>query len=273
MYEDDALDVLRLEGLPPAELDRARRRHADEYVSIPKLGTYYLAFIVSKPPFDDARVRRALVLATDREASAEAFGGGTEFPAMGGLIPQGMPGHSAEIAMPYDSEHARRLLAEAGYPDGSGFPTVRLLVWPESERLADHLQAQWREVLGIDIKWEAIEFEAYLNAIEAGSRHIFLTGWSADYPDPDNFLRVGLRFPDSGWRSKAYDVLVEEARRITDQRKRMKLYQEADSILMEDAAILPLAYSRLHFLVKPWAKLPVSSSDTKFWKDVIIEPH
>jgi ABC-type transport system substrate-binding protein len=273
MYEADDLDLLAIHGFPSAEFHRARRRHPDEYVSIPELCTHAVAFAVSQPPFDDVRVRRAFVLATDREASAGPMSGGALFPAAGGVIPPGMPGHSPGIGLPYNPEQARRLLARAGYPGGSGFPAVQLIVWSERMPLAEHLQAQWRENLGTEVMWEADEFETYFDRIERASPHAFLWSWAADYPDPDNFLRVGLRCPDAGWHNEAYDMLVEEARGITDQGKRMKLYRQADSILVKDAAVLPLTYSRAHFLVKPWAKVPMSSIYSQFWKDVILEPH
>jgi ABC-type transport system substrate-binding protein len=274
MYESDAIDVVGIHSFPPPEMHRVRRRHADEYVSVPELCTHSLAFAVSKPPFDDARVRRAFVLATDREASAAAVYGGAFFPATGGVIPPGMPGHSPGIGLPYDPEQARQLLASAGYPGGRGFPAARLLVWSTYKRLAEYLQAVWRENLGTEITWEAIAFETYNRGLETASPHVFLWGWAADYPDPDNYLRVGLRCPDAGWHHETFDRLVEEARAITDQGKRMRLYREADNILVvKEAAVLPLVYTRLHLLVKSWARVPLSSIGAVFWKDVIIEPH
>lgn len=103
---------------------------------------------------------------------------------------------------------------------------------------------------------------------------MFLMGWIADYPDPDNFLRVGLRRTVVKWQNKAYDRLVEEARVVTDQGERMKLYGQADRILVEEAAIIPLTHGRLHLLVKPWvSKYPIPPTGGGFWKDVIIEPH
>jgi oligopeptide transport system substrate-binding protein len=103
---------------------------------------------------------------------------------------------------------------------------------------------------------------------------VFLMGWEADYPDPDNFLRVGSIRRYTRWRNEAYDRLVEEARKVSDQGERMEMYQEADRILVDEAAIMPLTYSRIHMLVKPWvSKYPTSATGDRFWKDVIIEPH
>jgi ABC-type oligopeptide transport system substrate-binding subunit/class 3 adenylate cyclase len=274
MYETDRLDVLNLADLPPSERDRARQRHAGEYVSVPWLLTDYMGFDVSRPPFSDLRVRRAFLLATDRERLADAVLGGYVSPGTGGFVSPGMPGYSAGIGLPYDPEQARQILAEAGYPGGRSFPTVDSLVPHGRESLSEYLQAQWREDLGVETAWEIMEWAMLFDRLSQEPPHIFLTGWIADYPDPDNFLRVGLSSVRTGWRNEAYDRLVEQARQVMDQEERMKLYQQADRILVEEAAIAPLVYGRSHLLVKPWvSKHFTSAIGAWFWKDVIIEPH
>jgi ABC-type transport system substrate-binding protein len=94
----------------------------------------------------------------------------------------------------------------------------------------------------------------------------------AGYPDPDSFLRVGRQ--DTGWQNKSYEELVERARRVIDQAERMRLYGQADRILIDEASIMPLLYARSHLLLKPWVKrFPTSAIKLWFWKDVILEPH
>jgi ABC-type oligopeptide transport system substrate-binding subunit/class 3 adenylate cyclase len=275
MYEDDGLDVIDVTSLPPAELDRVRQRHAGEHISIPSLGTAYAGFDVSRPPFDDLRVRRALVFALDRETHAEVNRRGYVFPATGGFVPPGMPGHSAGIGLPYDPDWARQLLAEAGYPGGRGFPVVVALVPSDvSDESKEFMQTQWRENLGVDILLERVEWAKLLDGLRMGRPRMFGLAWVADYPDPDSFLRVGFPWEATGWRNEAYDRLLEEARRVRDQAKRMKLYRQADRILVEETAIMPVYYSRLHLLVKPWvSRYPTSATEEQFWKDVVIEPH
>jgi len=275
MYEAGNLDTLDITHFPPTELDGARQRYASEYVSAPELGSYCLAFDVSRLPFNDSRVRRAFVLATNREAMVDRNFRGHFFPATGGFIPPGMPGHSAGIGLPYDPDQARQLVAEAGYPNGHGFPTINLLMpsGPLASLLCRDLQAQWRENLGIEVTWETLEWGMFLNRLNREPPHLFSMAWMADYPDPDNFLRVGLRFYVE-WQNETYQRLVEEASRVMDQAKRMRLYGEADRILIEEAVILPLAYGRKHLLVQRWVtKYPISTLRGVFWKDVIIEPH
>jgi oligopeptide transport system substrate-binding protein len=274
LYEADSSDALDVSGFPVAERDRLQQRHAGEYISLPHLATYYVRLDVSRPPFDDVRVRQAFVLATDTERLADEVMRGY-FPATGGLVPPGMPGHSPGIGLPYDPEQARRLLAEAGYPNGSGFPVVHGLgTVGFVEPMAQYLEAQWQENLGVNSTWEAGEWGVGLfDRLRKDSPHMFQLAWGADYPDPDNFLRVCLQQHQTAWRNEAYDLVVEDARRITDQEERMKLYRQADRMLVEEAPVLILLYGRSHLLVKPWVRLRISATSRELWKDVVIEPH
>ena len=276
MYEDNRLEAFHFGRIPQADWYRARQRYAGEHVSGPSLMTWYIGFHVNRPPFDDRRVRRAFTLATDRETLADVARRGYVSPATAGFVPPGMPGHSPGIGLPYDPEGARHLLAEAGYPGGRGFPVLESLAshWPWVVLTVEYLQAQWRENLEVEITWKQMELGRLLDRLSRETPHMWLMGWIADYPDPDNFLRVSTWRFNTGWQSEAYDGLVEGARRALDQGKRMRMYQQADRILVEEAPILPLFYSRLHLLVKPWVKkFPVSPLKWWFWKDVIIEPH
>jgi ABC-type oligopeptide transport system substrate-binding subunit/class 3 adenylate cyclase len=269
-YEADGLDMFFLHGLPPTEVDCARQRHAREYISAPLLITYYVVFDVSRPPFDDPRVRRAFALATDKKTLANVVMKGYEFPATGGFVPLGMPGHSAGIGLPYDPEQARDLLAEAGYPGGRGLSVIDVYTFERLIPNSEYLQAKWREILGVEF--------ARLKRLtaEEGTAlpHMILKGWIADYPDPDSFLRMGISGRLSTWHNEAYDRLVGEARQVMDQPARMELYQEADRFLIEEAVVVPFAYGRWHLLVKPWVRrFPTSAIRWWFFKDVIIEPH
>jgi ABC-type oligopeptide transport system substrate-binding subunit len=273
MYEEGLLDICG--DLPLGELARARQRHAGEYVSGPWLSTGFIGFDVSRPPFDDRRVRLALVLATDRERLADVTLRGYAFPAAGGLIPPGMPGHSPGIGLPYDPESARDLLAEAGYPGGLGFPALECVARddPGFDLLCEHLQTQWLENLGVEIAWKQIEWGWFYDRKPEETPHMWMVGWYADYPDPDDFLRIQW-WVDPGWKNDEYDRLVEGARRVLDQPERMRMYQQADGMLVEEAPIMPLAYGRFHMLVKPWVR-QLFTSPLKWWswKDILLEPH
>ncbi len=116
----------------------------------------------------------------------------------------------------------------------------------------------------------------YEERLEQEPPHMYWSVWLADYPDPDNFLRVAVNDIQghTGWRNETYDRLVEEARRVMDQGERMKLYRQADKILIEEAAVMPVLYGRANYMVKPWVKgYLLSPTDTPRWKDIVIEPH
>jgi ABC-type oligopeptide transport system substrate-binding subunit len=270
-YEADELDVVHL--LLPV-VDQARQRHPGEYISGPLLFTWYVAFNTSRPPFDNPSVRRAFVLATNLEAGLELILSGYEAPATGGFVPPGMPGHVPAIGLPYDPEGAQQLLVEAGYPKGHGLPPLELLLPQDWEAVAKYLAVQWRETLGVEISWETLGFAARLDKVDRDPPPLFVAGWSADYPDPDNFLRASSLWTHTRWWSEAYHKQVEEARRLMDQGKRITLYRQADRLLIEDAVLMPLCYGRVHILVKPWVRnLPIAALEGWFWKDVIIDPH
>jgi ABC-type oligopeptide transport system substrate-binding subunit len=274
LYEAGGLDIFHLESLPAVDLDRARHRHAGDYVSLPEPAVEFVGFDTSRPPFNDPRVRRAFVLATDRGTLVDKVLRGTRFPATGGYLPPAMPGHSAGIALPYDPDRARRLLAEAGYPGGSGFPAVEFLTDHKRRPWSEYFQAHWRENLGVEIRQEIMAWGKFLDRLFRDPPHMFCAGKQGHHPDPDDSLRAPIFQQLTGWQNRTYDRLVEEARRVTDLGRRIEMYQEADRILVEEAAIMPLTYSIWHLLVKPWVRRwPVSPTKFWFWKDVIIDPH
>jgi ABC-type oligopeptide transport system substrate-binding subunit len=273
-YQQDNLDQLYLAYLPATERHSARQLYAGDYIAGPMLWSRYICFDLTRHPFDDNRVRRAFTLATDRETLAHVVHRGQLFPATGGLVPPGMPGHSPGIGLPYDPEEARRLLAEVGYRDGHGFPPLQCLAVIGFQDLTEWLREQWLETLGVDIAWTELDWSSLREQTASGKSHMWITGWSADYPDPDSFLRVCTWRANSGWRNEEYNRLVEGARRTVSQEERMMMYGRADGILVDEAALLVLAYGRAHWLIKPWVtRFPTSPIGGRFWKDVIIEPH
>ncbi len=273
-YQEDKLDICI--GLPFAELASARQRFAGDYVSGPWMSTNFLGFDVSRPPFNDRRVRRAFALGTDRETLADVILRGYAFPATGGFVPPEIPGHSPDISLPYDPETARRVLADAGYPGGRGFPVIECLTRddPGHDFAGDFLQAQWLETLGIKINWQQIKWANFYDLMIEEAPHLWMVSWYGDYPDPDNILRIPWWLSFGGWENHTYIKLVEGARRVMDQEERMRMYREADKILVEEAVLLPLWYGRFHMLVKPWVK-KLFTSPLKWWswKDIIIEDH
>ena len=276
-YESGELDFFDFWTLSPAERDRARLRNAGEYVSLPEVSSLFLGFDVSHPPFDDLRVRQAFALATDKEKLANVVMHGCVAPATGGLLPAGMTGHSAGIGLPYDPLRAKRLLIEAGYSNtiGSLFPPVNALV-PKGalNSYVDSLRTQWVEAFGVNISWQVVEHAFFTEKLNGDLPQIYLTGWMPEGPDPGILLRASRIQQHTRWQNERYANLVEKGGQMMDQAERIRLYQEADQILMEEAPIVPLTYGRNLLLVKPWVKRYATSPITRWlWKDIVIEPH
>lgn len=274
-YQAGELEILPIGDFPPDERDRLVAQHPGEYRSAPRFSTVFASLNARQPPFDDPRVRRAFVLAADRETLVDWIGRGYDAPATGGCVPPGMPGHSPGIGLPYDPDKARKLLADAGYPGGQGFPETE--VWTILRRTseAEQLVSAWRAILGVDVVMESMTSVYMTEHMTSSSPKVSIWGIEADYIDPNDFLHGGVSYwrMTSGWQNSEYDRLVEKARRLTDQNERIKLYRQADIILVEEAAIVPLLYPRDHFLIKPWVRFPTSAFGYVHPADIVIDPH
>lgn len=253
LYETGDLDYAQLppEAIPAFEGTPEHRR-------VPILRGYYAGFNVKKRPFTDPRIRRAFALAIDREEFPKILRGGER--AARSWVPPGMPGYEPDVGLPYDPERARTLLAEAGFPEGRGFPAVEYVynTGPVNTLIAENLQAQWKRALGIDVRLDNVEWKVYLKRLEQDAPPMFRLGWGADYPDPDNFL--ALFTADSGnnhtrWANPTYDALVAAAASEMDAARRWAMYREAQRLLTEeDVPIVPLFTHVQNVLVKPWVK-------------------
>jgi oligopeptide transport system substrate-binding protein len=266
LYKKDEIEVCSLSDIPSDEIENARHHFVEDYLSMPVFTTTYLHLKTQLPPFDQVGVRRAFAHAINREAYVAAIGGGA-FPATGGMIPGGLPGYSPGIGLTADPALARQLLDEAGYPQGRGLPELTLLTLASRAESAKALAEQWRSTLGVKI---------HVNIYEIGkprpenrTAQFGLWSWNADYLDPDNILRVCPAASSWKWINPQFIDLIERARRLADQPERLRLYRQADRILVEDAAIIPMEYGRDELLIKPWVRNKVYRPP----KVIIIDPH
>jgi ABC-type transport system substrate-binding protein len=264
LYETGEVDYA---GLTRDQLDRASDPGDGLFGSIfseTSLCTYYVTFNTKLPPFDDLNVRRAFVLAVDRERYVEAITN-NEAVVGRGLLPPGMPGYSDEIVLPnYDPEGARELLAASPYYDGSQDPPPITWTLPTSggyySPAAAFLVDTWEEVLGVTILVEGIDWESYNDQIDAGLYGQLLNeGWCADYPDPENFLDVlfhsGSAQNHAYYQNMAFDALIATARAEPDIERRLETYREAEQLLVDDAPLLILHHSAPSYGVwKPYVK-------------------
>jgi oligopeptide transport system substrate-binding protein len=248
LFEQNILDLVRV---PPLEI----RRFAGHpgYRRLPALRGYYYGFNTEKPPFDDARVRRAFSMGVDREELPKVLRGG-ELPAAY-WIPPGMPNHNPDIGLEFDPDGARRLLAEAGI-EPEALPPIRIVFnhnEPTHRLVAENIQEQWRRHLGVSVELDSREWKVFLKELVVDPPPVYRLGWGADFPDPDNFMNLFASYSDNNhtrWGNPRFDRLVAEAARERDPARRQSLYDEAQRILCEeDVPIVPLFVSTINLLV------------------------
>lgn len=215
------------------------------YVQSPYLGTYYYLINTNREPLTDVRVRRALSLAIDRVKLNDTVLQKSNFPAYS-ITPPGTMGYQPPKLFDYDPELARSLLADAGYPDGEGWPDVEL-VYNTSEghrKIAVALQQMWKDVLNIKITIANQEWKVYLDSVDTMNFDIARRGWIGDYVDPNNFLDLFITDGgnnNTGFANPRYDDLILNlAPQADTQEERFRLFYEAETLLMEQMPILPI---------------------------------
>jgi oligopeptide transport system substrate-binding protein len=239
----------------PDKIPVFKKRNADELRIEPYLGSYFFRINVTRKPFDDPRVREALNLAVDRKLIVERVTQGGQAPA-GGFVPPGMSSYPGSTKVQFNPDRARQLLAEAGYPGGKGFPKKEILInTNESHRkIAEAIQAMWRQNLGIDVGIYNQEWKVYLDSQSKLDYDLSRSGWIADYAYPMTFLEIFTRGNgnnDTGWANPRYDALVRQAQSATTEPDRMRLMQEAEAILLTELPILPIYWYTRVYLKDP----------------------
>jgi oligopeptide transport system substrate-binding protein len=247
-----------LPGIPPTVIAPLMKERGDDLHLGNSFQTAFFRCNTTRKPLDDVRVRRALALAIDRHEIIRTITQAGETPAFS-LVPPGVKDYPPQATFEYDLETARRLLAEAGYPGGRGFPRIGIL-YNENEgnaALAQLLQAQWRQKLGIDISLQQEEWSSFLARARRGDYTIVRGGWIGDYRDPNTFLELfATDSPNNqtGWGNPRYDELLAAAEREVDAAKRWQFFREAEQILGREMPILPINFSISKNLVKPYVK-------------------
>ena len=234
----------------------AYRRDLPELLRIdPYLGTYFYRVNVRRPFLNAEKVRRALALAVDRDAIVEKILRGGQLPATG-FVPPETGGYTSPGLLGFDPDAARALLAEAGYPGGEGAPVVELLFnSSENHRVvAEALQEMWRRELGLRVSLLNMENKSVLEARRAGDYQLLRSVWIGDYIDPASFLDIwrsdsGNNY--TGWSNEAYDRLLYEAARTADPDARRTVLQRAETLLLQDAPLIPIYYFTHVFLLQP----------------------
>ena len=242
----------------------------------PYHAVYFYSVNCTRKPFDNVWVRRALAYAVDRDAITRDLLKGTR-PAWGNLTPMGYPGYQQPPGMKYDPERARACLARAGFPGGKGLPKVALLfnTSEDHRRIAEAVQQMWKRELGIQVELANQEWGSYLQATTQLQYDVARRSWIGDYLDPTTFLglmRTGDGNNRTGWSDPRYDALLRRAALELDATLRMRTLAEAESLMLDQAPVIPIYHYATTALVKPYVRgLHSTTLDTHPLKYVWID--
>lgn len=232
-----------------------------------QVGTYYYNVNPNIKPFNNAKVRKALSMAMDREVITENITQGGQIPAYG-VVPPGLEDESGndfrEVQgnlFEYNPEEAKKLFEEGLKEEGMTVEDFNnqnfVLLFNTSEshkKIAQAVQEMWRTNLGVEIGLENVEFQVKLDREKAGDYHISRAGWIGDFMDPMTFLDLWWsqsEFNDVKYNNPEYDELIEKAKSTNDQEVRMQAMKEAEKILMEDMPVIPVYFYTQPYTVKP----------------------
>lgn len=250
--ESGTLDVLEI---PQAELGRflEDRRYSGLIQSRAELRVFYVGLNNTKKPFDDVRVRRALNMAVDVDQLIETLANG-QGVAASGAIPPALKGYVRRERYPYDVDAARRLLSEAGYPEG-----FSMEIWqresPEGTRMLEAIQGYLKRA-GIDVRLVRREWSAFKEAVSAGRVDAFFLDWFADYPDAENFISPLFHSDNAGgggnrsfFKNADVDRLIDAAGRLVDEDEASRVYARIDSLVYDQAPWIYLYFPKTFYAV------------------------
>lgn len=251
-------EVLLIKDVPTEEIPSLEG--TDDFYVDPIIGTYYISLNLQNEVFQDVNVRKALSLAIDREYVASTLMQGT-YTAAGNLMGPGWMDtdgtefmSNANGGKPYidttnfeaNLEEAKQLLADAGYPDGEGFPTISYTTNDAGYHkvVAEYLQQAWAE-LGIDLQVNIVEWSSFTPMRRSGDFEVARNGWVGDYSDPSNMLELFCTTNgnnDGKFSNADFDAAIDTSRSTLDAAERSTALHTAEDILMDQAGCIPLAY-------------------------------
>jgi oligopeptide transport system substrate-binding protein len=281
MYETGEIDVTPIYF---DYLEKATDETGPFYLDlkiVPELSFFYLGFNTTEPPFDDVNIRRAFSQAIDKDKLISlAFKDMVE--RADGILPPGMPGYNEGLSgLDYDIDGAKALIADSAYGDVSALPPITITTMGWGGLISPELEAiiyQWRQNLGVEVRVRQLEPQRFLYHLKEEKDEMFYMGWIADYPHPQDFVDIlfhtGADYNYGGYSNPEVDALLEEAGVEVDTVRSLGLYQQAEQMLVEDAACLPLYFGEDYSLVKPYVK-GYSPNPLGFVRlnEVSVEPH
>ena len=256
-YEQNRLDLAPVSAGAAADsvLDKSSPLN-HELVVKPQLELSYLAFNTRAKPFDDPKIRQAFSIVVDRNRIASAMFE-NKVVAANGIVPTGMPGYTNPPSpLTYDISRARDLISQSSYHSPENLP--RITLYSTGDPLAKVLQDVYKQAFNIDLVVQQSDFNDFQSGLSNQQFQMYLYGWTADYPDPENFLRSLLggdsAFNDSGYNNPQFDDLLKQGDQQQDPAKRFDLYAQAEQLALTDVPILPIYYDIDYLLVKPYVK-------------------
>jgi oligopeptide transport system substrate-binding protein len=261
MYEMGQIDVTSVYVSDIDKVTDPAGPFHDQLQVTPELSFSWIGFNTAKPPFDDMRVRQAFTMALDKDKIISLVFRDLVQRA-DGILPPGMPGYNPNlVGLEYNVGQAKELIKESRYGDVSNLPPITLTTSGYGGNISSALTAaitQWRENLGVEVTVRQLEPDWFLYHLREEKDEMFDMGWIADYPHPQDFLdvlfRTGAENNYAEYSNHAVDVLLDEANTEMDSAKSLQLYQQAEQLLVNDAAMLPLWFGKNYILVKPYVQ-------------------
>ncbi len=264
-------------ALPLSKVVPLQKENSPHLRIDPYLETYFFRLNVRKAPLQDARIRRALALSIDRDTIAAKILPGGRLPAPTFISPL-LVGYTPPTRRAYDLAAARQLLADAGHAHGASLPPIEIL-YHNSEILrivGEAIQQMWHRDLGLDVRLANQEKKTVFANRRAGDYQVLLSSWTADYLDATTYLdmwRSDSGNNHTGWSDPAYDALTDRANTIADRTERAAVLQQAESLVLDAAAVIPIYFNThvylLHPAVKGWQPTPMDHTDYRY---VSIKP-
>lgn len=243
----------------------------------PLIGVYFYRCNVTVKPLDDPRVRRALALALDRASLTGNVLRAGQQPAHGFTPPGCAEGYTTPRVLEFDPERARRLLAEAGFPEGRGFPELEILInTSEAHRvIAEAVQEMWKQHLNVRVGVRNEDWGVYLESQRKLAFSLSRAAWVGDYLDPSSFLtmwRTGDGNNNTGWSRTEYDALLDASAREGDPTRRFEILGRAERLLLDELPVLPVYWYVHAWLKRPEVQgWPPSVLDSRCYKAISLE--
>jgi oligopeptide transport system substrate-binding protein len=262
----------KTDQLPLDKVPYYRREHPEILRIDPYEGVYFYRINIARKPLDNPKVRLALNLAVDRDAIVKNILREDQKPATG-FTPPGMGDYQPLNKVSYDPVRARQLLAEAGYPNGKGFPsfTIHFNTLESHRAIAEAIQQMWKEILNINVTLENQEWKVYLDTQNSKNYDFSRSAWIGDYMDPVTFLSLwttGNGNNNTNWGNPKFDGLIEQAARTGDPAKRLAILRDAENLFLTDLPVVLIYWYTNAYLLEPsvqnWYPLALGNHNYKY---------